>query len=206
MFNLELAHRNRSIIEKNSYVNALIDAIDSGTIFIDIKLFQKVQNLLKKFKRHGQNLTYQSKFISSQKIKLLFKDNFLSKKNDLKLQFYFHSISLRHVPKMLRNIGDSIDKIGISMPRRKSIQLNFSREHRLKIRHKKKLYQGISLRPLINVETFGLRQAKQRKQRRRNRLIRKQCGHARFINRIINLPQQTANNPLIIQFYNGFTF
>ncbi|CAB4391267.1 unnamed protein product [Rhizophagus irregularis] len=95
---------------------------------------------------------------------------------------------------MLKSVGDSVNKIGISIPRQKSIQLNFSREHRLKIRHKKKLYQGISLRPLINVETFGLRQAKQRRQRRRNRLIRIQCGHARFINRIINLPRQTAKS------------
>ncbi|PKK61192.1 hypothetical protein RhiirC2_792177 [Rhizophagus irregularis] len=188
MFNLELTNRNRSIIEKNSYVNA---SIDPGTIFIDIKLFQKVQNLLKKF---DQNLTYQFKIYSSQKIKLLFKGNLPSKKNDLKLQFYFHYISLRHIPKMLKSVGDSVNKIGISIPRQKSIQLNFSREHRLKIRHKKKLYQGISLRPLINVETFGLRQAKQRRQRRRNRLIRIQCGHARFINRIINLPRQTAKS------------
>ncbi|PKY54588.1 hypothetical protein RhiirA4_473478 [Rhizophagus irregularis] len=203
MFNLELTHRNRSIIEKKSYVNALINATDPGSIFIDIKLFQKVQNLLKKF---DQNLIYQFEIYSSQKIKLLFKGNLPSKKNDLKLQFYFHYISLRHIPKMLKSVGDSVNKIGISIPRQKSIQLNLSRENRLKIRHKKKLYQGISLRPLINVETFGLRQAKQRRQRRRNRLIRKQCGHARFINRIINLPQQTANNPLIIQFFSGFTF
>ncbi|GBC44112.1 hypothetical protein GLOIN_2v1489942 [Rhizophagus irregularis DAOM 181602=DAOM 197198] len=154
MFNLALTHRTRSIIEKNSYakiellllVYALINAIDLGTIFIDIKLFQKIQNLLKKFERHDQNLTYQFEIYSSRKIKLLFKGNLPSKENDLELQFYFHSISLRHVPKMLRNIGVSINKIGISLPRQKSIQLNFSREHRLKIRHKKKLYQGISLR------------------------------------------------------------
>ncbi|CAB4444795.1 unnamed protein product [Rhizophagus irregularis] len=144
MFNLELTHRNRSIIEKKSYVNALINATDPGSIFIDIKLFQKVQNLLKKF---DQNLIYQFEIYSSQKIKLLFKGNLPSKKNDLKLQLYFHYItSLRHIPKILRSVGDSVNKIGISMPRQKSIQLNFNREHRLKIHHKKKLYQGISLR------------------------------------------------------------
>ncbi|RGB30618.1 hypothetical protein C1646_765114 [Rhizophagus diaphanus] len=156
MFNLALTHRTGSNIEKNSYakieslqVYALIDAIDLGTIFIDIKLFQKIQkiqNHLKKFKRYDQILTYQFEIYSSQKIKLLFKGNLPSKENDLRLQFYLHSISLRHVPKMLKNIGDSINKIGISMPRQKLLQSNFSRKHQLKVRHKKKLYQGISLR------------------------------------------------------------
>jgi hypothetical protein len=55
----------------------------------------------------------------------------------------------------------------------------------------------------INIETFGLRQVRQR---RRNRLARKHRAIFINLNRIRNLSQQTANDPFINQFFNGFTF
>ncbi|PKK64174.1 hypothetical protein RhiirC2_787877 [Rhizophagus irregularis] len=210
MFNLALTHRSRSIIEKNSYTK--IELLLVYTALINSGTIQKVlnsryfnQNLLKHFRRHGQGLICQFEIDSSQKIKLLTTGDLPSKENNIELLFYFHSVSLRHVP---RNIGYSINKIDISMPRQKLLQLNFSREHQLKVRHKKKLYQGISLRPLIvlNNSIINVETSRRIKQRRRNRFTRKQCEHARFINRIINLPRQTSSNPLRNQFFNGFTF
>ena len=56
-----------------------------------------------------------------------------------------------------------------------------------------------------SVRTFGLRKVNQR---RRNRLIviYKRLNNHGTLNRIRNLPQQSTNNPLINQFFNGFSF
>jgi hypothetical protein len=55
-----------------------------------------------------------------------------------------------------------------------------------------------------NVETFGSRKIKQRRQ---NRFARHRNIRISNLNRIINLPQQTTvNDPFINQFFNGFSF
>ncbi|CAB5387163.1 hypothetical protein RhiirA1_452238 [Rhizophagus irregularis] len=53
-----------------------------------------------------------------------------------------------------------------------------------------------------NVETYGSRKIKQR---RRNRYVR-QRNTSIYNLRLINLPQQSVNDPFINQFFNGITF
>jgi hypothetical protein len=139
MFNLTLTYDEIELL----LAYALFNAVKLGTTFIDVSLFQKVlssryftQNLLKHFRKYDQNLICQFDIDSFQKVKLLPIGNSPSL-----------PVNLHYAPGILRKIESLINKIIIiSLPRQKLLQLNFSREHQSKVRHKKKLYQEISLR------------------------------------------------------------
>ncbi|PKC07713.1 hypothetical protein RhiirA5_417874 [Rhizophagus irregularis] len=141
-----------------------------------------------------------------------------SKGNNLEL-FHFLSVNLHvinQVPRMLTKIENSIYNPVKSPPRSKSLQLiPIPKYLSFKGDYKKQLRQGNSLRimssnrPLKflthftnNVETYGSRKIKQR---RRNRYVR-QRNTSIYNLRLINLPQQSVNDPFINMFFNGIPF
>ncbi|RGB23135.1 hypothetical protein C1646_774963 [Rhizophagus diaphanus] len=132
-----------------------------------------------------------------------------SKGTNLEL-FSFLSVNLHiinHVPRMLTKIENLIYNPIKSPPRSKSLQLILIPKYlSFKGDYKRQLRQGSSLRimssnrPLKflthftnNVETFGSRKIKQR---RRNRYVR-QRNTSIYNLRLINLPQQSVNDPFI---------